>query len=256
MTSVYFSGQGSVMIGKQQSSGFPGVLRRMGNVPGMSFTPKLDVFKHQESESGARSNDMNIILGREAEISIELEAWDRKNLALEFLGADAVVNAGTVTAEALPTVVVGDLVPLKHGRISTLVITDSAAETPATLVANTDYEIDDAIYGHILIKNIATYTQPFKAAYAYDESINIPLLTENLSTNWVRFAGLNTAASNAKLLVDYYKVQFETSKVLELIQDKGVAKRSLIGTVLIDTAKKNDTTLGQFGRIQLLEDAA
>ena len=63
-------------------------------------------------------------------------------------------------------------------------------------MSNTDYEITSAKHGMVKFLNLASYTQPFKAAYTYATRTNIKMLTQGFSDRWVKFNGLNTVNSN------------------------------------------------------------
>ncbi|MGZ8245830.1 phage tail tube protein [Methylomagnum sp.] len=254
-----FSGQGPLKIAPRLASGWPGVFRNVGDLDpaaGLDFTPKLDIFDIKETQSGQRSTVDRLIQGKDGTLKFKLRDWIAANLAMQVLGESTVVEAGTVTAEPLPNpVAAGDMVSLRHPKVSSVVLTDSAG-SPATLVAGTNYRLDDADFGNLTILDVADKTQPIKAAYSYAERIQVPVLIGQLQEVCVRAEIVNTANGMKKVLAEFYRVSFDIGKVLKLIQEKGVADGEIEGMVLIDTTKPNDPVLGQFGRIIDMDMAA
>jgi hypothetical protein len=249
-----YSGQGKVRIGTRQANGFPGVFRDVGEIDpkGVSVEPKLDIFNVKESSSGNRAILERLIQGREATVKFAFQEWSAKNLAMQLLGMDIEVDAGTVTGEVLPSgLQAGDLVPLRNPKVSSVVVKDSASGTPATLDAS-QYEVESADYGNLLIKDVAGLTQPLKADYSYAAVTQVPMMVSQLQEVCLRIELINTADANRKILVELYRVQFDVGKTLALIQEKGIASPDMEGMLLIDTTKPADGDLGQFGRVVLL----
>lgn len=247
---MLFSGQGKVYIATRDVNGNPGAFRWIGNTPEMKFSLKTDTLEHKESWSGQRLTDKRLIKGKSAEFSTIMDDFNKENLSMVLYGANAVIAAGTVTDEVLPGgLAVGDIVALAKGKISSLVVKDSAG-TPATLVLGTDYMINSADHGSIKVLNLGAYTQPLKASYSNAAAVNINMFTQGAPEVWVRFEGLNTSESNAPVTIDLYKVSSDPLKELSMISDDFV-KFDLSGAVLMDDTKINDATLGQFGRVRM-----
>lgn len=245
----YFSGQGRAYIAVA-TAGVPGVFRYVGNVPVLNVALETDVLEHRESTSGQRLTDLRIIRGKSSKFSFTLEEFNKDNLALALYGVTASISGSTVAVETFPTVAVGDYVRLAHPDISSLVITDSAG-SPATATLGTHYSIQSAKHGTIKILNLASHTQPYKAAYTYATRQNVNMLTQGFADRWVKFDGLNTVDSNTPVLVELYKVNFDPIAQMDLISDD-IWKMELSGGALYDSTKEGDATLGQFGRVQLI----
>ena len=77
------------------------------------------------------------------------------------------------------------------------------------------------------------------------------MLTQGFTDRWVKFDGLNTVDSNTPVLIELYKVNFDPIAQMDLISDD-IWKMELSGGALYDSTKEGDTTLGQFGRVQLI----
>lgn len=242
-----FSFQGKIYIAERQPDGSCGVLRWPFNVPALSIKMGTTTKEHKESYSGQRLTDARLITEVKCEISIDLEDFDPANLAMALYGSAATVATGTVTAETLPTVAVGDIVKLAHIGVSAVVIEDSAG-TPATLVAGTDYDIESAPGGLAKILNIGTYVQPLKAAYSYAAANNVAMFTQQ-PTNKYLIGDLINTVDGTRTLVRLYQVRFDPMADLAVIGDD-FNKMTLAGSCLADPINGQDATLGYFGRIE------
>jgi hypothetical protein len=248
----YFSGQGKVWVGARDGSGNPLGLVHVGNVPDLKISLSVEALDHQESTSGQRLVDLHLIKAKKAEFSCTLEELIATNLNLALYGEGAAQGTGTVSAEALPNpVTVGSLYLLAKQNVSSVVITDSTG-SPKTLPSG-QYTVNGK-HGSIVINDATTggaYVEPFKAAYSYGAAAVTAFFTQPQPERWIRFEGLNTANSNAEVVVDLYRVAIDPSKELSLITDD-TTKFDLSGQVLMDTTKAAGGALGQFGRIVLL----
>lgn len=253
MSTTVFSGQGKAYIAPRSVAGNPTLFRDLGNLDakGVSVELKTELFTVMETSSGARGPLARLPQAKDGMVSFGLDIWNADNIALQIFGSNTAVTSGTVTAETLPTVAVGDIIALSKPKASSIVLTDSAG-TPATLTENTHYVVEDATWGRIRFLSLGTFTQPFKAAYSYGAVTSVPMLSQNPPERAMRFELINTAAENAKVLVELYRVQFDPVKTLALIQDKGIHVADMSAAVLIDTTKPADQTLGQYGRVVLL----
>jgi len=141
--------------------------------------------------------------------------------------------------------VAGDRVSLKYPKVSTVVITDSAA-TPATLDP-AKYDVD-ADFGTITFKDITGVTQPLKAAYTHAALASVSMFTKQLEDIFIRYEGINLGEDGVPVVLELYKVNPEPLKDFALITDK-FADMAISSSVLIDSSKPADGELGQFGRI-------
>jgi hypothetical protein len=221
--------------------------RDVGNVPALRVSLATDTLQHKESRTGNRLVDLRLVRERSATITMTLENFSKANLQLLLQGTTTSVVSGSASNETFATgLVVGDIVALLHPFVSSVVVTDSAG-SPAILVAGTDYTVD-ANSGMVTILNLGSYTQPFKAAYSYTETDYVQMFKEATKERFLRFAGLNTANSNKPVVVELYRVIFDPAQNLDLINDE-LAQFELEGSVLYDSTRDLDATLGGFGRI-------
>lgn len=249
---AYFSGQGRVYIGARDSNGNPLGLSFVGNVPELKVSLSVETLEHQESTSGQRLTDLQLIKTKKGEFSCTLEELIAINLGLALYGTTTDQMSGTVTNETLATpMATGSLYLLAKQNVSSVVIKDSSP-TPKTLPTS-QYQLN-AKHGSLLINDITTggpYVEPFKADYAYGAAQSTAMFTQPLPERWIRFEGLNTADSNREVVIDLYRVAINPAKELSVITDE-LLKFELSGQVLADTLKPAAGDLGQFGRIVLL----
>ena len=129
-----FSFQGKVYLGTRLTGGKPGPLRWVGDAPKCDVSLNTDSETRKESWSGNRLTSAYLQKGTDVTVALTLNWANAENLVLGLYGTQLAVTAGSVTAEVLPTVAVGDTIVLEHGGISSVVVKDSAG-TPATLCA-------------------------------------------------------------------------------------------------------------------------
>ena len=248
----YFSGQGRVYIGARDASGNPLGLTYVGNVPELKVSLSVETLEHQESVSGQRLTDLQLVKTKKGEFACTLEELIPTNLSLALYGATTDQTPGTVTAEALPNpITVGSLYLLAKQNVSSVVVKDSSA-TPKTLPVG-QYAVNSK-HGSLVILDATTggpYVEPFTVDYAYGAAQSTAMFTQPLPERWVRFEGLNTADGNREVVIDLYRVAINPAKELSVITDE-LLKFELSGQVLADTLKPTAGDLGQFGRLVLL----
>jgi len=250
---MYFSGQGKVFIAERDSTtGQPKSFRFVGNVPELKVSLAVEQLEHKESTSGARLLDFRMTKEKKCNLQFVLEDFTAENLEMGMYGTTSVLGAATVTAEEFPDdLVAGDFVRLANPKVSAVVIKDSAG-SPVTLTLDTHYRIASADFGTIEILNVASFTQPFTAAYsAAAGGQNVAMFTQPSKERWIRFEGLNTADENKPVLIELYRSLLDPQKEFSPISDE-LLKMDLEGAVLYDPTKVADAVLGQFGRIVML----
>lgn len=244
-TETYSYGQGRVYLAQRNAAGVIGAQRWVGDVSALSIKFTVEDFTHKESYSGQRLEVRKIITSREGELSATFHELSRENLSLALLGSDSEIQAGSVTGEALPAEIkAGDRIALKYPNVSAVVIN--------TLTENTDYKVD-AIFGAIeFLKPQTGFSQT--VAYSYGKVDNVAMMTENATDLFLRFEGINLAEQNEWNLVELYKVNFNPTETLDLINNEdSLGSLSLNAKVLADTSKVGDKVLGRFGRVMKIK---
>ena len=135
----YFSGQGRVFIGARDANGNPQGLTFVGNVPDLKVSLSVETLEHQESQSGQRLTDLQLIKTKKGEFACTLEELIPTNLELALYGSTTAVTSGTVTDEAVITTAETDkLYLLARQNVSSVVI-----KAGSTTVASTKYTVNE-----------------------------------------------------------------------------------------------------------------
>lgn len=248
---MIYAGQGPIYIGDFNATTLNidnEVAVGCGN-RSLKLAMSRETLEIKESCSGQRLTLAEYETGKSANATLELAQFDKDMLALALYGTAAAVTGATVTAETMPTMVAGGIYHTKHPKISSVVVKDSAG-TPATLVANTHYRVDDADYGRIVILDLATFTQPFKVDYAYAGYSKIKPFSVAAPVKALRFDGVSTV-DGSKVRVILPKIQFSPTTEFNFVGDEA-AVLTLEGKLLYPGISLNDPVLGNFGSIDLL----
>lgn len=246
---MLFSGQGKLFMAARDSQGAPGPFRFVGNVPTLSVELSTEQSDKRESTSGQRLLLKRLLTSKDANVSLTLDEFTARNLALGLYGTDATIVPGSVTDEEFPdALVAGDFVRLDQQQVSTVVISD---QNPTVLTEGTNYRIESAEHGSIEILDPTTFTQPFTADYDYDGGVNVTMFTVPPPVRFMRFEGLNTAEDNSPVLVELYNVQLSPIANLGLINEE-FGELAITGAALFDSVRADDSDFGPFGRIILL----
>lgn len=247
MPEIYFSGQGTVYTSNRDAAGNATAFRDLGNVPSLRLTLETDTLEHKESRTGQRLTDLRLTRERRARVTMTIESFTKANLMMLLYGSATTIAAASVTGEVFPTgLVAGDMVSLNFPLIKTTpspVVTAGAS----TLVAGTHYKIDYGS-GMVTILSTALGTQPYSISYSYDSEDIVPMFRQSQEERFLRFAGLNTANSNKPVIVELYRVVFDPVGNIDLINDE-FAQFEIEGSVLYDSTRDGNSSLGGFGRI-------
>lgn len=141
----YFSGQGVVLVADRDPTGRPKGLRPLGNCPALAFRNATSVLEHKESTTGARGTDKRITTENKVTVSITVENFNSKNLALALRSAVTQMSAGTLVDEAVNGYP-GLVTPLSHLQVSDVAIV-SGADTLVPYVDDAtpwDYKLNAA----------------------------------------------------------------------------------------------------------------
>jgi len=242
--STYYSGQGVVLLGdRDPATGKGDGFYAVGNVSALSVAIATSVIEHKESQSGARGIDLRLTTEIKATMTMTLENYDPRNLALALRGNSATVASGTVTDEAL-VFSPGLISPMVRSGVSALTV--SKGVTPLILfVAGTateadgewDYKVNlnaGSIQWAPVPKTAALVLgDDLLADYSYSAQKTVGALTAAASEKYVRFEGLNTADGNKSVVVEAFRFLTDPLQELSLISDD-IQSFALEGSVLLD----------------------
>lgn len=244
-----FSFQGRVYAGERLPNGKLSKPIWLGNVPTMTLQLATETTNKTESFSGNRLQYGRLQRGKTATLNLTFDELLPANLALALWATQLDVVGASVTGESLPTgLAVGDHVKLDHPFVSAVALTDSAG-TPASLTLNTHYEVVSANAGLIKMLNLASFTQPFVAAYSYAARDSFTLFTAAPPERYIMLDGVDTETNEA-VIVTLYRCRFDPVSDMGLIHDE-YGQFPLTGSVLFDTVNAANANLGGFGRLDL-----
>ena len=102
VTNKYYSGQGVVLIGNRDSvTGAPQSLYALGNVSDLKIGITTTTVDHKGSQDGNRAIDKRLQTETKVMLTIQLQNFIARNLALAMRGANTQKAAGSVTAESV-----------------------------------------------------------------------------------------------------------------------------------------------------------
>lgn len=227
-----FSLQGRIHVGLRLSTGQPGALSWVGNVPEATLSLATETTEKTESFSGQRLPYGRLQTSKSGTFNMTMDEWSLKNLALGLYGASANTATGSVTDEEFPAgLVAGDQIRLDRPYASSLVIEDSAG-SPVTLVAGTNYRLMGHNDSMVEITDPAALTQPFLASYSYAAYDTIGAFSQTSPERYVVFDGINTETGEA-VLIDMYRVRFDPISELGLINAE-YGSLAMAGSLLFD----------------------
>lgn len=252
MPQMIYAGQGPLYIGDYDAA--TGRLLAQQAVSCGTRTLKIAMTREtqeiKESCSGSRLTLAEYETSKSATVTLEMQQFNEDMLAMALYGTAASIAGATVTAEAMPAAMAaGEFYHTKHPKISAVVVKDSAG-TPATLVAGTDYSVDDADHGRIKILNVGVYIQPFKVDYTYGTRKNILPFSATGVVKGLLFDGASTV-DGQKVRVLLPRISFSPTSEFGFIGDEA-ATLTLEGKLLLADVPTGDTVLGKFGNIELL----
>lgn len=243
-----FSGQGIVEIAPRLTNGRPGIFRDFGNASVFKITQSVDNVERNESRTGSRLPLRRLTRSQGGTIQLVGDEFNKENFALATLGISAAVAAGAaVTDYVLPSpLAVGDIVALGGKNVTAVAIKDSTG-SPKTLPFPGGYELD-ALAGSIKILNITTggaYVQPFKADFTPGAVNVIGAFKAANAEFFLRLKGINTDNANARGICDVFRVRFNPTKALDLINNDFM-DWDLDGAILADLTRSSADPEGQF----------
>lgn len=249
-----FSFQGKIWLYDRLATGKPGAGVQVGDAPALQLKLTAARDNRTESMDGQRVQSATVQKSKEAALSMTLNYFGSKQLAMGLYGEVNTIDAGTFTGEPLPaSLAVGDGFILDNSDVSDVVLTDSATPTPATLTPGTDFKMEDSGSGIGTILNIGAYTQPFMAAGSNGARVDLAMFGAPIPTRYLVLDGINTTLGDdygKRILLRLYQCVFDPVGQLDFISDT-FGQLQLTGTVLYDALNAADPLLGGFGKIGL-----
>lgn len=266
-TSDLYLGRGSVELALiNATTGKPYQFRHVGNSVGLTLNLETEKLEHQNSRSGVRSIDREIVLSQKVGIGLTIdEVTNFENLALFLSGTAAAAQTNAATNAAITDLLIVDgaklgrsydLVNAAGARLYDIHSTGSpkafgnggikahattlGSATP--LVAGTDFELDPVWGTFLLLSTAVNVVAGDKIWLTYtgqttEKAIDtVTMLTTSKQSAYLRFKGINPANSDRKILLDLHSVSLTADGELPLIGEEfaeitltGVAERNELG---------------------------
>jgi len=145
--------RGKIFFAKYKSgTQTPGPMRELGNCPEFTLTRNSDTLQHFSSQAGLKEQDDEIAIASTLTGALTTDDIKSENIAYFFMGDVGNITVTSLTAQVdtyLDTktgdsfqIGRSDSNPSGHRKLTITTVTDGAASSPATLVADTDYTVD------------------------------------------------------------------------------------------------------------------
>lgn len=248
---MIYNGQGPIYMGDYDTATgkLIGVQKIGCGNRSLKMTMDRSTEKIKESCSGSRATLAEYETEKNMQVSLEMQEFDRKMLAIALYGDTALVAGSSVApgnGEVLPLMTVGDYYHTDHPFISAVTIKDSAG-APVTLVEGTDYVVEDAEHGAIKIVNLGTYVQPLQVEYTYASYGNIAAFAQTGVIKGIIFDGKSTV-DNSRVRVFLPRISFGPTNDFDWLGDQA-ASLKLDGSALYNAQLAGDPLFGGFARI-------
>lgn len=271
----YLLGRGSIEIAPLDSvTGKPLGFRHLGNCTAFSLNIESEKLEHQNSRTGVRTIDREIVLSQKVNVSVTLdEALNFENLALFFAGtASTITNpaaAGGVTDQlVIQAGAEGRSYELRKSDGSRLMDINSGSLTvksgtfvggagaATTLTGAGNIEIDP-VWGTIFIPSGSSFVDGHAIWFSYtsagtEKAVDmVTLQTTSKVSYFLRFKAINPADNDRKILLDLHSVSLAADGDFNWIGEE-FAELTLTGV-----AERNETgySTAPTGRIYYHGDA-
>ena len=231
--SIYWRGQGPLMLSARDASGNPTGFVFVGDVESIEGQPNISRRNIKENVSGQRNTAASFITEQDTAITINLKSAKPAHLA-EMLQADLTTKtAASVTDEAV-TASLDKFIQLAHVKVSSVVVTDSTAVT--TYVANTDYVLHGD-EGFIEILSTGSISEAEALLVDYDYAAQKHLAANPANTElYASFPGINTTNNDKRGRCEIYRLQIDPG-FLGLIQQDQEASIPVNAVMLVDSLR-------------------
>lgn len=253
MEKMIWSGQGPVEIGVfdrvngRAAMAYLTKLREVG-CSTRTLTTSLSQEKKaiKETCSGNRLTLANLPGAKSMTVSLELVEFNGPMFAAALFSQLAENDAGTVTAEPLATMEVGDTFFLKHPNASSIVLEDSTG-SPVTLVEGTHYEILSAAHGTARLLSVTGLTQPIFADYSYAAYESMAAFSQPATVErGLVFSGVNHDGRKGRVIIP--RIDLTMNGDFPWINDEE-ATLTFEGEVLYVPELASDPLYGSFARV-------
>lgn len=256
MEKMIWSGQGPVEVGVYDpvngtaAMGFLTKLREVG-CSTRTLTTSLTQEKKpiKETCTGNRLTLATIPGAKTMMVKFEMVEFNGPMFAAALFSQISDNDAGTVTAEQLPTLSVGDTFFLRHPNASSIVLEDSTG-SPVTLVEGTHYEILSAAHGTARLLSVTGLTQPIFSDYSYAAYESMAAFSQPATVErGVVLSAVNHDGRKGRLIVP--RIDLAMNGDFSWINDEE-ATLAFEGEALYVPGLASDPLYGSFARVDWL----
>lgn len=230
--SVYFRGQGALLIGDIDASNNPVALEFVGDLDSAALTPNVQREQVIENVSGSNAVGASWLTASSYNLQLGMRSIKPEHLAKALQGTATAKTASSVTDEA-HTVRLGKFSPLANTKVTSVVVTGSGGSP--TYVANTDYKVHgdkgliEWLSGGTVTEGLAVLVD-----YSYAAQKHVGSSPNNVAKAVV-FAGINSANSDKQVRCQIHRVKFDPG-TMSLITNQG-ANAPISGLIELDPSK-------------------
>lgn len=246
-----FLGQGKVYIALRDVLGKPTGFSFLGDCPSMSVALGKQNLRWATNVSAGGALPSVMEDEGETILTMELSHFSKENLAMALYGDSAVTSVSTQRVDEVVTAKLGMMVPLANIQVLTSValLLQNSVKT-VTYTPGVDYTLSTSL-GELTFPAGTSITdgQGLLATYYYGAQQTIAAFTSAQKYVWVRYSGLNTAAANSPVVVDFYKVKLFTESDIPLIGE-ALSLLHMSGVATYDSLQAGGLGVGNIFRMR------
>lgn len=242
-------GKGKVFLDRFDTSGNKTGYRFLGDVSKLTIRPSDEIKKHYSSAEASAPLLGSAVTRRELTVAATLFEFSRENLALALMGTELTFTqtSGSVVAEALGAVKKDRVYRTVGRQISAVTVKKGAT----TLVAGTDYTIENATTGAIyILPTSVTITDGDSLTVDYTKAAITALdqVAVGLSTNVLgSLLFIGDPSAGPAYDVELWRVRVSADSEVPFIGDD-YASFDITGEILSDAANHATSPLGLITR--------
>ncbi|URX63255.1 hypothetical protein KR767_04080 [Luteibacter anthropi] len=245
-TTEYFSMQGKVALGIRNPDGSRQPAKWVYDASTLEWGFSVDKDEKNENWSGARGLAATLQTKKTMTVKLTLGQLNDTNAAQSVAGTAVAIAAGTVTAEAIGTPDVGDMVGLEYAKVAEVVLKAGAA----TLTKDTDYTLNPATGVLTFLTKAAS---PVSAAYSYSAHSLVTVFSGSNPDMYVLFDGENTVdGATGKCRGEVNRITFDPASTLALINST-FGEMELNGSARVDPLRISNPRYGGYARLILVD---
>ena len=207
-TPYRYAGQGRVLVSDRLADGTPAGFFDIGGVSKVDIICQDTILEHFSSVTGAAVRDKVFHLKRTVNVAITVTQLSISNIAWMFSGGVVDIPGGV--SNTVISAKVGAIHALDYVNVSSVVVT--SADGSIIYVEGLNYTINAEAGSIHINEDQSVAVDPIidgaalLLSFSYTNQTEISPFTDNDSVVSLRFEGLNTAAEDKPVVLNFYKV--------------------------------------------------